>query len=87
MAANPKADGRLVWLAYQTYADGERVEWTGAEGTKRPASVTTIGNSATGRSGAATWVPWIALALSIVSLGLAVRPSGRARAEGAGARF
>ena len=71
MAANPKSGDRLVWPAYQTYADGERVEWTGAEGSKRPASVTTLGNQ-DARGGASRWVAWAALLLAIVSLGLAL---------------
>lgn len=37
----------LVWKAYQTYADGEVVEWTGAPDADKPASVTTI-TAATG---------------------------------------
>jgi uncharacterized protein YcnI len=77
VAANPKTDTKLEWPAYQTYADGERVEWTGPEGSKRPASVTTIGAAATsaagGGGGASRFVPWAALALAIVSLGLAMR--------------
>ena len=75
MAANPKSATKLVWPAYQTYADGERVEWTGAEGTKSPASATTIAAAASsGASGGAPiWVPWAALGLAIVSLGLAIR--------------
>lgn len=32
----------LVWKAYQTYADGEVVEWVGAEGADKPASVTKV---------------------------------------------
>jgi uncharacterized protein YcnI len=32
----------LVWKAYQTYADGTLVEWTGAADADKPASVTTI---------------------------------------------
>lgn len=71
MAANPKSGDRLVWPAYQTYADGERVEWTGDEGSKRPASVTTLGNQNT-RGGASRWVAWAALLLALVSLGLAL---------------
>jgi uncharacterized protein YcnI len=75
MAANPKAGNRLVWPAYQTYADGERVEWTGDEGSKRPASVTTLGAQDTG-AGAPRWVAWAALLVALVSLGLALsRPS------------
>jgi len=71
MAANPKSGDRLVWPAYQTYADGERVEWTGDEGSKRPASVTTLGNQ-DARGGASRWVAWAALLLALVSLGLAM---------------
>jgi uncharacterized protein YcnI len=81
VAANPKTDTKLDWPAYQTYADGERVEWTGPEGSKRPASVTTIGAaSAAGIGGGFTrWLPWVALVLSLVSLGLAMRkPDARA---------
>ena len=75
VAANPKTDTKLAWPAYQTYADGERVEWTGPQGSKRPASVTAIGaaNAATTDGTATRLVPWVALALAIVSLGLAMR--------------
>jgi len=75
VAANPKTATKVAWPAYQTYADGERVEWTGPEGSKRPASVTTIGAAAgpAGSGAAMRWVPWAALAISIVSLGLAMR--------------
>ena len=76
VAANPKTDAKVSWPAFQTYADGERVEWTGPEGSKRPASVTTI-TAATAAGGAdggyVRWLPWAALALSLVSLGLAMR--------------
>lgn len=33
---------QIVWKAYQTYKDGNVVEWTGAEGSGTPASVTTV---------------------------------------------
>lgn len=85
VAANPKTDTKLEWPAYQTYADGEKVEWTGPEGSKAPASVTTIAAAAvpaavapapppapTG-SNVPRWLPWTAFVLSIVSLGLAMR--------------
>lgn len=42
VGANPKEPGTLAWKAYQTYADGSVVEWTGEPGSKTPASVTTI---------------------------------------------
>ena len=78
MAANPKSGDRLVWPAYQTYADGERVEWTGDEGSKRPASVTKLGSADT-HGGAPNWVAWAALVLALVSLGLAIaRPAREA---------
>ncbi|TJY41001.1 DUF1775 domain-containing protein [Cohnella pontilimi] len=32
----------LTWKAYQTYADGSVVEWTGAPDADKPASVTTV---------------------------------------------
>jgi uncharacterized protein YcnI len=76
MAANPKATTRVVWPAYQTYADGQRVEWTGEEGSKTPASATNI--SAAGGAGllggAPSWPAWAALVLALISLGLALRP-------------
>ena len=40
VGANPKAATTLVWPVYQTYGDGVRVEWTGEEGSKAPASIT-----------------------------------------------
>lgn len=77
VAVNPKADAKIAWPAYQTYADSERVEWTGAEGSKRPASVTTIagdgGADASQAAGASRWLTWLALAIGLVSLGLALR--------------
>ncbi|TMV15910.1 YcnI family protein [Paenibacillus thermoaerophilus] len=42
---NGKVDAEakeLVWKAYQTYQDGSVVEWVGADGSKTPASVTTV---------------------------------------------
>ena len=85
VAANPKTDTKLEWPAYQTYADGEKVEWTGPEGSKSPASVTTIAAAPVTAAAASPappaptgtnvprWLPWTAFALSIVSLVLAVR--------------
>lgn len=35
----------IIWKAYQTYADGEVVEWVGGEGVDYPAPVTTIVNT------------------------------------------
>jgi uncharacterized protein YcnI len=75
MAANPKTTTKLSWPAYQTYADGMRVEWTGEEGSKTPASTTSIAPAAPVQgSGAAAWVAWTALGVAVVSLGLVLRP-------------
>ena len=86
VATNPKTATRLVWPTFQTYADGERVEWTGAEGSKAPASTTTIAAAAaTATTGGSTsWVSWIALAAALVSLGLALRPRDGRLATGDG---
>ena len=80
MAANPKEGAALTWPAYQTYADGERVEWTGPEGSKSPASVTTLAAAASTKSGAPgavpeapRWITWVALVVAFVSLGFALR--------------
>jgi uncharacterized protein YcnI len=82
LAVNPKEASRLVWPAYQTYADGERVEWTGAEESKTPASSTRIAPEADdaaeggggGGSRLALYLGGAALALSLVGLGVALRP-------------
>src|SRR4029078_310090 len=36
VAVNPEEDAQLVWPAYQTYASGERVEWTGPAASEHP---------------------------------------------------
>jgi uncharacterized protein YcnI len=76
VAVNPKSSATLVWPAFQTYSDGDRVEWTGAENARNPASYTRIGGAATtGPSGGvATFVMSVAgLALGMLSLGLVLR--------------
>ncbi|MDB4883965.1 MAG: nuclear export factor [Gemmatimonadetes bacterium] len=76
VAANPKEAVKLVWPAFQTYADGQRVEWTGAEGSKSPASATNVGSgdaAAGGADGLTRWLPWLALLIAVLSLGLALR--------------
>jgi uncharacterized protein YcnI len=83
VAANPKEAGTVTWPVIQTYADGERAEWTGPEGSKRPASSTTIAaaSAKTGASsgGGMNGIAIAALALAVVSLGLALRPRGATR--------
>lgn len=41
----------LTWKAYQTYQDGEVVEWVGAAGSDTPASVTTVQPKQAGEDG------------------------------------
>jgi uncharacterized protein YcnI len=47
----------LVWKAYQTYSDGEVVEWTGAPDADKPASVTTVTAAQGNEHGAADTAP------------------------------
>ncbi|TVY06942.1 YcnI family protein [Paenibacillus cremeus] len=39
---------QISWKAYQTYKDGSVVEWVGAEGSDKPASVTKVNPKAAG---------------------------------------
>lgn len=79
IAVNPKHAAKLAWPAYQTYADGQRVEWTGAEGSRRPASVSVVtADSAASSGGAQTpaalwWAVGASIVLSLIALGLAAR--------------
>jgi uncharacterized protein YcnI len=73
-AANPKVAGRLPWLTYQTYSNGERVEWTGPEHSKTPASITTIETpSVVASLGVSPWFSIAALVLAFISVGLVMR--------------
>jgi uncharacterized protein YcnI len=73
VGVNPQDDVRLVWPAFQTYADGERVDWIGPEKSERPASATTL--DADSRGGETMqYVAVAALVMSLLSLGLALRP-------------
>jgi len=42
LATNPAIGGDLVWSATQVFADGTKVEWSGAAGSKTPAARVTI---------------------------------------------
>jgi uncharacterized protein YcnI len=81
VAVNPKTGERLVWPAFQTYADGERVEWTGPVGSKRPASVTELAERATGGgSRLPLYLASVAVVLALASLGLSLRRTDPVRA-------
>ena len=77
IAVNPKTPTQLVWPVFQSYADGERVEWTGAPDTKSPASTTDVGTSGPAPFGGRgpMLTAFAALALSLIALGLSLRPS------------
>lgn len=42
VAVNPTGDADVTWNAFQYYADGSIVEWTGEEGSQRPHSITKV---------------------------------------------
>lgn len=41
-AQNPAEETAIAWKVLQMYEDGTRSEWTGPQGSRTPASVTTI---------------------------------------------
>jgi uncharacterized protein YcnI len=74
VAVNPKESTTLTWLAYQTYADGERVDWTGPENSEKPASSTSVAASNEAGGGRLSlYLSIVAVILSLMSLGLALR--------------
>lgn len=72
VAVNPEGRADLVWPAYQTYASGEQVRWTGPEGSEHPASATAIRR-------VANPIGILAAALSILALVLSLFAAVRAR--------
>ena len=77
IAVNPRDSGRLDWPAFQTYADGERVEWTGAEDSERPASFTTIASQGAPGAAASRLPLWLAIAALGVATVALIRPATR----------
>ena len=81
VGVNPKSATKLSWPTFQTYAGGERVEWTGSESSKTPASATAIDETPT--SGTTALTPFYlalgAAVLSLISLGLSLRSRKEAR--------
>ena len=76
IAVNPKTATQLVWPVIQSYANGERVEWTGSPDSKAPASTTDVDASAPSSGGrTATVVAFAALGLALVALGRSLRPA------------
>jgi uncharacterized protein YcnI len=79
VAVNPTTSVKLIWPAFQTYSSGERVDWTGREDGKTPASSTVIAAAAKSSTGVvlALWVCIGALVLSLAGLFLALRTERR----------
>jgi uncharacterized protein YcnI len=73
VAVNPESHATLTWPTYQTYASGERVDWIGPEKSEHPASSTSVGSIDTPLTRTAFHLSAIALALSLLGLGLALR--------------
>ena len=74
VAVNPKESSLLTWPAYQTYSSGERVDWTGAEVSEKPASFTSISEEGAPESNRlGLYLSIVAVLLSLMSLGLALR--------------
>jgi uncharacterized protein YcnI len=80
---NPAEAGAISWKAYQTYQDGETVEWSGPEGSDKPASVTII-RAATVAEGGGVEAPGEArvTAGSKPSAGAETRPASPAATSG-----
>jgi len=80
VAVNPKDSTSLAWPTYQTYANGERVEWTSPDtAAKTPASTTRIADAAVVPikvSRTSLYISIVALAFALTALGVALRPKG-----------
>ena len=79
VAVNPKDSTSLTWPTYQTYEGGERVEWTGPDSSKTPASATIVSDQAVMPikvSRTSLYISIIALLFALTALGVALRPRG-----------
>jgi uncharacterized protein YcnI len=80
VAVNPKDSTSLAWPTYQTYANGERVEWTSPDtAAKTPVSTTRIADAAVVPikvSRTSLYISIVALAFALTALGVALRPKG-----------
>lgn len=81
VAVNPKDNSSLTWPTYQTYQGGERVDWTGPDSSKSPASSTIISAATVAVSVTSApshtdlYLSILALLLSLIALGVALRPA------------
>jgi uncharacterized protein YcnI len=79
VAVNPKDSTALTWPTYQTYQGGERVEWTGPDGSKTPASSTLVSDPSVVSakvSRTSLYISIVALLVALSALAMALRPRG-----------
>ena len=73
VGVNPTFGTQVSWPVVQTYANGQRVEWSGPPGSDAPASVTQISGGSTVGSLLPTILAAVALLVAVISLAVASR--------------
>lgn len=73
VAVNPKGSAQIAWPVWQTYANGNTVEWTGPRGSDTPASVTVIGGGGSWEFWLPTVIAAFAFLFAFVALAFTVR--------------
>lgn len=79
VAVNPKDSTTLSWPTYQTYENGERVEWIGPDSSYTPVSSTLVSNPTVVPirvSRTSLYISVVALLFALTALGVALRPRG-----------
>jgi len=80
LAVNPKDSTSLTWPTIQTYANGERVEWTSPDtASKTPVATTLIADTTPKTikvSRTSLYISLAALLFALTALGVALRPRG-----------
>jgi len=78
MAVNPKSNARIAWPVVQTYANGDRVEWSGPRDSDHPASVTEIGVPRESLGSLSNILAVLASMIALAALLLSLRRGGDA---------
>ena len=80
VAVNPKDSSSLAWPTIQTYANGERVEWTSPDtASKTPVSSTLVADTTPKPikvSRTSLYISLFALLFALTALGVSLRPRG-----------
>ena len=80
LAVNPKDSTSLTWPTIQTYANGERVEWTSPDTASMTPVATTLIADTTPKtikvSRTSLYISLAALLFALTALGVALRPRG-----------